>query len=76
MSEPTRHYPTTTDRPTTVEGGTVLAFLNEVAGGRKLLRPLRERVDAGAGSVALAAPQNQPDRRPDRRSSTRSATPP
>ncbi len=42
------------------EGGTVLAFLNEVAGGRKLLTALRERVEAGAGHVALAAPQNQP----------------
>jgi hypothetical protein len=41
-------------------GGTVLAFLNEVAGGRKLLQALRERIDAGAGRVALAAPQNQP----------------
>ena len=42
------------------EGGTVLAFLNEVAGGRKLLQALRERVDAGADSVAVVAPQNQP----------------
>ena len=41
-------------------GGTVLAFLNEVAGGRGLLRAIRERVDAGASTVALAAPQNQP----------------
>ncbi len=41
-------------------GGTVLAFLNEVAGGRKLLAAIRERVDAGAESIALAAPQNQP----------------
>jgi hypothetical protein len=41
-------------------GGVVLAFLNEVAGGRKLLEALRERVDAGAEGVALAAPQNQP----------------
>lgn len=40
--------------------GTVLAFLNEVAGGRKLLTAIRDRVDAGAGHVALAAPQNQP----------------
>lgn len=40
--------------------GTVLAFLNEVAGGRGLLTALRERVDAGAEGVALAAPQNQP----------------
>ncbi len=43
------------------EGGTVLAFLNEVAGGRKLLNAIRERVDAGAGHVVLAAPQNQPE---------------
>ena len=42
------------------EGGTVLAFLNEVAGGRKLLLALRERVDAGADGVAVVAPQNQP----------------
>jgi len=38
----------------------VLAFLNEVAGGRRLLAAIRERVEAGAGSVALVAPQNQP----------------
>ena len=42
------------------DGGSVLAFLNEVAGGRKLLTALRERVDAGATHVALVAPQNQP----------------
>lgn len=42
------------------QGGTVLAFLNEVAGGRKLLTAIRERVDAGAEHVALVAPQNQP----------------
>ena len=30
------------------EGGTVLVFLNEVAGGRKLLKAVRERADAGA----------------------------
>ncbi|MGH2952833.1 MAG: hypothetical protein ACRDK9_02275 [Solirubrobacterales bacterium] len=41
-------------------GGTVLAFLNEVAGGRRLLEAIRERVEAGADSVAVAAPQNQP----------------
>lgn len=39
--------------------GTVLAFLNEVAGGRRLLAELRKRTEKGA-SVALAAPQNQP----------------
>ena len=38
----------------------MLAFLNEVAGGRRLLEAMRERVDAGADAVALAAPQNQP----------------
>ena len=41
-------------------GGTILAFLNEVAGGRKLLTELRDRVEKGADRVALAAPQNQP----------------
>lgn len=40
--------------------GTVLAFLNEVAGGRGLLNAIRKRVEAGAEDVALAAPQNQP----------------
>jgi hypothetical protein len=40
--------------------GTILAFLNEVAGGRKLLGAIRERLDAGADGIALAAPQNQP----------------
>jgi hypothetical protein len=42
------------------EGGTVLAFVNEVAGGRKLLQSIRDRVEAGADRVAVAAPQNQP----------------
>jgi hypothetical protein len=41
-------------------GGTVLAFVNEVAGGRRLLQAIRERVEAGADGVAVAAPQNQP----------------
>ena len=40
--------------------GTVLAFLNEVAGGRKLLEAVRDRVEHGATRVYLAAPQNQP----------------
>jgi hypothetical protein len=52
------------DDPTTrvdwSEGGTVLAFMNEVAGGRRLLEALRARVEAGADRVAVAAPQNQP----------------
>ena len=41
--------------------GAVLAFLNEVAGGRKLLQAVRDRVEHGASSVTLAAPQNQPE---------------
>jgi hypothetical protein len=41
-------------------GGVVLAFLNEVAGGRRLLETIRDRVDHGAEQVAVAAPQNQP----------------
>jgi len=42
------------------DGGVVLAFLSEVAGGRKLLETIRDRLEAGAEGVALAAPQNQP----------------
>ena len=38
----------------------MLAFLNEVAGGRRLLEAIRERVEAGADAVAVVAPQNQP----------------
>jgi hypothetical protein len=37
----------------------LLVFLNEVAGGRKLLAAVRERAEA-ASSVVVAAPQNQP----------------
>jgi hypothetical protein len=43
----------------TGESRPLLVFLNEVAGGRKLLQAVRER--AGTGSyIAVAAPQNQP----------------
>jgi hypothetical protein len=38
----------------------VLIFLNEVAGGRKLVTAARELADAGAGYFGLVAPQNQP----------------
>lgn len=38
----------------------LLVFLNEVAGGRKLLQSVRERVDQVSG-VVVAAPQNQPE---------------
>ena len=48
-------------------GGTVLAFLNEVAGGRKLLEAVRERVEAGADAVAVVAPAEPARRRADRR---------
>jgi hypothetical protein len=39
--------------------GALLIFLNEVAGGRKLLEATRERAE-GASQVAVVAPQNQP----------------
>jgi hypothetical protein len=38
----------------------VLVFLNEVAGGRKLLMACRELADAGADYFAVVAPQNLP----------------
>lgn len=38
----------------------VLIFLNEVAGGRKLLQASRELAGAGASYFAVVAPQNQP----------------
>jgi hypothetical protein len=41
------------------EGRPLLVFLNEVAGGRKLLGAVRERA-ASVPYVAVAAPQNQP----------------
>jgi hypothetical protein len=44
---------------TVVEGRPLLIFLNEVAGGRKLLQAVRER-QATVSNVVVAAPQNQP----------------
>lgn len=41
------------------QGRPLLAFLNEVAGGRKLLAAVRERAES-VPLVAVAAPQNQP----------------
>ena len=41
-------------------GGTILVFLNEVAGGRKLLEATRELVEHGVAEIAVVAPQNQP----------------
>jgi hypothetical protein len=49
-----------TGAPSNGRGGTVLAFLNEVAGGRRLLEAVRERVASGVAEVAVVAPQNQP----------------
>jgi len=42
------------------EARPLLVFLNEVAGGRKLLRAVRERAE-DVPFVAVAAPQNQPE---------------
>jgi len=41
------------------EARPLLVFLNEVAGGRKLLQAIQERAEQ-VSSVAVAAPQNQP----------------
>jgi len=41
------------------EGRPLLIFLNEVAGGRKLLQAVRERAEK-VSNVVVAAPQNQP----------------
>jgi hypothetical protein len=41
------------------EGRPLLVFLNEVAGGRKLLQAVRER-QGKVSNVVVAAPQNQP----------------
>jgi hypothetical protein len=41
------------------EAKPLLVFLNEVAGGRKLLQAVRDRIE-GVPYVAVAAPQNQP----------------
>lgn len=43
----------------TAEGRPLLLFLNEVAGGRKLIQAVKERADQ-VPFVAVAAPQNQP----------------
>jgi hypothetical protein len=49
------------DPPPSREGvKRVLCFLNEVAGGRKLLTACRELAEAGADYFAVVAPQNLP----------------
>jgi hypothetical protein len=63
MDAETANYPAGDSGPSPVDwsgGGTVLAFVNEVAGGRRLLEAIRERIGAGADRVAIAAPQNLP----------------
>jgi hypothetical protein len=49
-----------TGAPDNGRGGTVLVFLNEVAGGRRLLEATRDRVARGVAEIAVVAPQNQP----------------
>jgi hypothetical protein len=49
-----------TGAPSNGHGGTILVFMNEVAGGRKLLEAVRERVASGVDEVAVVAPQNLP----------------
>ena len=49
------------DPPPSREGvKRVLMFMNEVAGGRKLVTAARELADSGADYFAVVAPQNQP----------------
>jgi hypothetical protein len=49
------------DPPPSREGvRRVLIFLNEVAGGRRLVQATRELASAGADYFAVVAPQNQP----------------
>jgi hypothetical protein len=43
-----------------VDTGPVLAFMNEVAGGRRLLDVVKTSLEEGATGVAVAAPQNVP----------------
>jgi hypothetical protein len=49
-----------TGAPSNGHGGTILAFMNEVAGGRKLLEAVHERVASGVDKIAVVAPQNLP----------------
>ena len=49
-----------TGAPSNGHGGTVLVFMNEVAGGRRLLEAVRERVASGVDEVGVVAPQNLP----------------
>ena len=71
MTEPVANP---TVMPDDIEGGTVLAFLNEVAGGRKLLGRLREL--STPAPAASPSPRRRTSPSPGRSStSARSATP-
>ena len=61
MSDSDTNYPQPDNPPRTGEEKRVLVFLNEVAGGRKLLNACREMSDAGADYFGVIAPQNEPD---------------
>ncbi len=61
MSGPALYgVPDTADYADFSGGGTVLAILNEVAGGRMLITGIRRRVEQGADRVVLVAPANLP----------------
>ncbi len=57
----TASYPQPENPPRTGEEKRVLIFLNEVAGGRKLLGASRELASAGADYFGVIAPQNEPE---------------
>ena len=57
----TADYPQPDNPPRTGEEKRVLVFLNEVAGGRKLLTACREMAADGADYFGVIAPQNEPD---------------
>lgn len=61
MSDSDTNYPQPDNPPRSGEEKRVLVFLNEVAGGRKLLNACREMTDAGADYFGVIAPQNEPD---------------
>jgi hypothetical protein len=56
----TASYPTPGGAPRREGVDRVLIFLNEVAGGRRLLQVVRQLADDGASYFAVVAPQNQP----------------
>jgi len=61
VSDSDVNYPQPDNPPRTGDEKRVLVFLNEVAGGRKLLNACREMTEAGADYFGVIAPQNEPD---------------